>query len=133
LIYLDTGAFDMAIRDFTRAHQLKPADPWPLANRGVAYAWKADRARALEDLQRAKGMAPSSPILAHGAAILELQEGNLPGAIDHLTEALRNDPQDAWSLRMRGDLYWKLGQHEKARDDDDRLHELLDTRDRETR
>ena len=39
LVFLDIGKFDEALADFTRAHELDPKDPWPLANRGIAFAW----------------------------------------------------------------------------------------------
>jgi Tfp pilus assembly protein PilF len=128
-IHLDVGAFDMAIADFTRAHELNPADRWALAKRGVAYAWKGERSHALEDFQKVREIDPTNPVLVHGPAILAFQEGDLRTAVDHLTKALEDDPADIWSLRMRGDLYWKLGEHEKARDDDDRLNQLLEDQD----
>jgi tetratricopeptide (TPR) repeat protein len=128
-IHLDVGAFDIAIADFTQAHELNPTDPWSLAKRGVAYAWKGERLHALEDFQKVREIDPTNPALVRGPAILAFQEGDLQAAIDYLTKALEDDPADIWSLRMRGDLYWKQGEHEKARDDDDRLNQLLDDQD----
>ena len=45
-------------------------------------------------------------------------------AIDLLTRLLALEPEDQVALRLRGDLYWRMGEHELARDDDDRLAEI---------
>lgn len=126
LIFLDTGQLDKAIADFTRAHELAPDNPWPLANRGVAHAWKVERAAAESDFAAARALDPTNVIPLHGEAILALHDEDLPSAIAHLSEALRRDPHDLWALRMRGDVYWRAGEHAKAQDDDDRLAELVE-------
>ena len=40
IIHLDAMRLDQAAADFTRAHDLNPKSAWPLADRGMAYAWK---------------------------------------------------------------------------------------------
>ncbi|WP_347304611.1 hypothetical protein V5740_13890 (plasmid) [Croceibacterium sp. TMG7-5b_MA50] len=42
-------------------------------------------------------------------------------AITDLTALLRDFPDDEWTLRQRGQVYWEMGQHDLARDDDDRV------------
>lgn len=124
LIFLDTGRLDEAIADFTRLHELEPDNQWALASRGIAYAWKQDPAAAERDFAAVTSIDPSNTVVLRGKALLSSQSGDIRAAVDHLTEALRLDPADAWSLRMRADLYWLLGEKEKARDDDDRLSRL---------
>jgi tetratricopeptide (TPR) repeat protein len=124
LTFLDTGRLDEAIADFTRLHELEPDNQWALANRGIAYAWKQNVAAAERDFAAVTSIDPSNTVVLQGKALLSSQSGDIRAAVDHLTEALHLDPADAWSLRMRADLYWRLGEKEKSRDDDDRLLKL---------
>lgn len=124
LTFLDTGSFDNAIADFTRLHELKPDNQWALANRGLAYAWKGNRPAAERDFAAATAIDPSNLVVLHGKAVISSQSGDMRASVGYLTEALQLDPTDAWSLRMRADLYWRLGEKEKSRDDDDRLWQL---------
>jgi Tfp pilus assembly protein PilF len=126
LLLLDYGQFDRAIADFTRAHDREPDDAWPVANRSLAYAWKGDRARAAADFEAVRKIDPSNPLLLRGEAVLSIQEHDLAKAVALFTEALHKDPNDKWSLHMRADAYWKMGELDKARDDDDRFAELQD-------
>jgi tetratricopeptide (TPR) repeat protein len=124
LIFLDVGAFDRAVADFTRAHELDPEDHWNLANRGITYAWMNDRARAEEDFAKVAAADPANPLPTIGAAVLALQAGDQKTAIAHLTKALERDPLDGWALRMRAHTYWDMGLHNLAREDDDRFNRL---------
>ena len=126
LIFLDVGAFDRAAADFTRAHELDPKDQWALADRGIAYALMNERSRAEADFAAVAAADPAHPVLARGRAVLALHAGNPQQAVRHLTTALEHDPSDAWSLKMRANVYWQMGLQDKARDDDDRLARLLE-------
>lgn len=130
LIYLDTSQFDQAASDFTRAHELDPDHAWALANRGIAHAWNDDRAAAEADFERVRALDPMHSGLPRIKAILALRDNDLPSAIDHLTASLAADPDDAWSLKMRADAYWKMGLQDRARDDDDRLEQLREDQER---
>ncbi len=83
-----------------------------------------DRARAEADFAAVRKIAPSNVVLLHGEALLAMNAGEWDLAVVRLTEALRIDPKDAWSLRKRADAYWAMGERDKARDDDDRLWQL---------
>lgn len=128
LIFLDIGAFDKASADFTRAHELDPEDHWNLANRGISYAWMNDPARAEADFAAVEAVDPANFVVLRGRAVLAANTGDRHKAIRHLTDALEHDPSDAWSLKMRADIYWKMGLHDKARDDDEQLDLLLEKR-----
>jgi len=124
LILLDTGEFDQAIADFTRAHALRPNNAWALADRGISYAWKRDSVQAEQDFAAVRKIDPSNVVLLRGEALLSLNAGNLPAAIASLTAALKRDPNDKWSLRMRAEAYREDGDLEKARADASHLAEL---------
>jgi len=129
LIYLDFGQLAEAESDFTRAHELRPKDPWAIADRGLTYAWRNDRVRAERDFAAVRAIDPSNPAMLRGEALLAFNSGNLPAAVDRLTAALKVDPRDKWSLRMRGSAYEKLGQEEQSLSDRDQLWRMS----RETR
>lgn len=120
LIYLNLGAFDQATADFTRAHDINPEDPWPLANRGIASALKKNRVTAEKDFDAVRSIDPSNPVMLRGEAILRSDAGDIEGAVNRLTESMSRDPDNLWALRTRSELYWELGEHEKSARDDQR-------------
>jgi Flp pilus assembly protein TadD len=124
LFYMSTMRLDEAVADFTRAHQLDPKSPLPLANRGMAYAWKNDRARAELDFASVRAFRPANIVVLHGEGVLDMNAGDLEGAIANFTAALRQDPSDRWALGMRADAYQQMGDFEKAREDRQKLQEI---------
>ncbi|MEG3181445.1 tetratricopeptide repeat protein [Sphingomonas sp. LT1P40] len=124
LIFLDHGKLDRAVADFTEAHRLAPDDPVPLANRGIAYAWKRQEAAARSDFAAVRALEPSNLVAFRGEALLSLNRGDPRGAIGYLSAALRVDPGDRWSLAMRADIYKWLGDEQKMRADTAELQRL---------
>ena len=118
LIFLDLGAFDYAAADFSQAHSLDRANPWALANLGVASAWKKDKAGARRAFDAVRSVDPSNPAMLRGEAILKQQEGDIAAAVDFLSRSMVRDPDNLWALRTRSELYWELGEHEKSAEDD---------------
>jgi tetratricopeptide (TPR) repeat protein len=128
LMSLNSYAFDEAIADFTRAHELDPKDPWPIANRGIAFAWKKDRANAEKDFEAVRVMDPSNPVMLRGEALVRMNAGDLRGAAERLTASMVRDPDNLWALRTRSEVYSELGEHEKSREDDTRWLRLKESR-----
>jgi tetratricopeptide (TPR) repeat protein len=124
LIFLNTMRFDQAVADFSWAHRIDPKSPWPLVDRGMAYAWKDDRARAEADFAAVRAIDPTNIVVLHGEGVLNMNAGNLEGAVVAFTAALRQNPSDAWSVRMRADAYQQMGEFEKAREDRQKLLQL---------
>ena len=120
LAYLDSGRFQESIVDFTRLYERNRDHPYALANRGVAYAWLDDEDRAERDFQRFGVDDEAWPVVLRGRAILASNRKDFPEVIQYLTQALEIDPDDYFSLRMRADAYWEIGEHDLSRDDDDR-------------
>ena len=60
--------------------------------------------------------------------MLDMEAGDLEGAIRGLNAQLARDPKDAFSLRLRADAYQQMGEFGKAQVDRDRLDELLRSR-----
>ena len=124
MVYLDTHKFDEAIGDFTRSHELDPKDPWALANRGLAHAWKRDTARAEQDFAAARAVDPSNIVLLHGEGLMAMDRGDLETAIARFTAALSHDPSDPWALQMRADAYQQLSDFPRAQADREKLRQL---------
>jgi tetratricopeptide (TPR) repeat protein len=124
LIFLDGDKLDQAVADFTRAHELKPNDPTSIANRGIAYVWKKDWVRAERDFKAAQDLDPANAIASRGEAILSIDKGDLQNAAIRLTDALKSEPGDQWTLRKRAEVYELLGKLEESDADRDELWRL---------
>lgn len=128
LAYLDSGRFEESILDFTRLHERDPDNPYALANRGIAHAWLGQADRAERDFQRFDVDAEAWPVVLRGRAVLAFRRQDFPETIRYLTQALEIDPDDYFSLRMRADAFWEVGEHDLARDDDDRTMAMDQTK-----
>lgn len=123
-IRLDNREFDLAIADLTQALRLKPDDVLAIANRAIAFAWSDRRLDALADQQQLRAISPKHIAIPRISTILAYRERDTSTAIRHLSEAIALDPSDRWSLKLRADLYWDIGDLDRARDDDDRIMAL---------
>lgn len=121
---LDSRDFRGAVADFTIGHQRDRDDPYPVANRGVAYAWLNDVKRAEADFGQVDRKSPAWIMVARGRAILAKQRSDHLAVIAHATEALKVDPDDAFSLQMRAEAYWHIGEADLSWADDRRLNDL---------
>jgi tetratricopeptide (TPR) repeat protein len=124
MLLLDAWALDPAIADFNRAHDLDPTDPWPLANRGVAFAWKKDQVQARRDFDAVREIDPTNPVMLRGETVLSTDAGDMKGALAQVTASMRREPDNLWALRTRSELYWELGDQEKSMADDRRWVQL---------
>lgn len=124
LMFLEIMKLESAIADFSRAHELDQESPWPLANRGLSYAWNKDDERAQRDFRAVQSIDPGNPVMLRGEAILRMNAGDTRGAVDRLTASMKRDPDNLWAIRKRAELYWDLGEVEKSREDDSRWQEL---------
>lgn len=124
VLRLNSAQFGGAIADFTRAHEINPDDEWTLANRGMSYAWMNEGGLAEKDFAAAAKIDPENPVLLRGRALLHMQAKEFPQAVAVLDKVLENEPNDYWSLRVRSDAYWELGEKKKSWADGDLALEL---------
>ena len=124
LAKLDSRDLRGAIADFTIGHQRDPDDPYPLANRGLAYAWMSDPKRAEADFARVRSDSPVWIVVLRGRAVLAKQRKDHRQVIVHASQALKVEPNDRFSLLMRADAYWAIGQADLSMADDARLQAL---------
>lgn len=123
-IFLELDRYDAAIADLTRANELAPKNIDVLAARGMAHAWEGHRAAALADRDQISRFDPRNAALPRIDAILALRSDDPPAILAQLTARLEANPRDQMALWHRGHVYWEMGEHELARDDDDRLSQL---------
>lgn len=124
LMFLDMMKLDGAIADFTQAHQLDPQWVWPLADRGISFAWKNDRTHAEADFRAALAIDPKIDTPARGEAVLDLLNDRHEQAIARLDGLLKRNPDDPWALMMRADAYQQMGKFDEARADREALMKL---------
>lgn len=118
------GQFDTAMAGYRQVLKMQANNP--SAVRGLAnvlsQTGKADEAlRLLDSLSPAEqakfdGMGRFHAIRAMQQASLAEQRGDLAGAQNALREAIRNDPDNVWTIFSLARLYVKLGEPQKGRD-----------------
>ena len=98
--YRETGRYDEALTDLTRAIDLDPANPWAIGERGETYRLMRRYDEALTDFTRAIDLAPAYAwaIASRGQAYLET--GRYEEALADFTRGSSWNP--AWHGRSPG-------------------------------
>ncbi|WP_181770735.1 tetratricopeptide repeat protein [Amycolatopsis pittospori] len=104
-------------RDYDRALDLNPADPYVWSDRGNFLRNEADWAPALEDLNRAIELDPTYAYSWRGRGSARAELGDLDGAMTDLDEAVRLQPDHAWAYTARSEVHYKRGELRKAIDE----------------
>ena len=63
------GDLSQAIKDFTKAIEIKPDDIMAYNNRGSAYAQQGDYIQAISDFTKAIGINSNDPVAYHNRAV----------------------------------------------------------------
>ena len=116
--YLERQNADMAIRDFTRAIQLKPDLSVAFYyNLGNAYAMKGSFDEAVSNYDKAILMRPSYYPAYVNRGIAYAAKGGLDNAIADYTKAIQLDPAGSTAYIKRSLAYLKKDDHVKALED----------------
>ncbi|MBI2255834.1 MAG: caspase family protein [Proteobacteria bacterium] len=86
----DSGRYDEAIAAYTRAIELEPKNNWHYYNRGNAYLYTGDPAKAAADLDAALAIDESFDLLAT-RGYMALAEGDEKAAIEFTNRAIAYD------------------------------------------
>ena len=126
------GEHDSAIADFTRVLEFECAGERGMAKdrdtyneRGLAYHEKGEHDLAIADFTRAIELDDSSfaePY--HNRASVRVDRDEYELALADLNKALKIDGEDDMALALRGAVYRKLNQHEKAEADFEKASQL---------
>ena len=107
------GLYDDAIRDFTQAIKLAPADAFGYLVRGDAYAQKHDLDRALADYTRAIQLDPASADAWCGRGTIYLRKCDDDQAIRDLSKSIELKP-DHVAFTNRGWALIRKADYDKA-------------------
>ena len=107
--------WDNALKDYTEAIRLDPANYAAFAGRGIAHKGKGDLAAALRDLNEAIRLAPTSPVAFNSRAALWTAKGDLEATLRDFAEAIKLSPYYASPYNNRA---WLLAtsKHDHIRD-----------------
>jgi tetratricopeptide (TPR) repeat protein len=83
-------------------------------NRGIAYASRGDRKRALQDFTEAMRLAPESPYPYYNRGNTYYDLKDFPRALEDYNAAIERGPELALAFYNRGLTYEKLGDREKS-------------------
>jgi len=97
---------------------------WAYNNRGLAYTYLGNPARAIEDYDQALRLDPGLAVAYLGRGVVYRNLGEHARAIEDYDEALRLDPDDAAAYRNRGIAYGTLGEYRRAIEDFDQALRL---------
>jgi len=116
------------VHDFGRAIRLAPGNALYFHLRGVAYAWKRERERAIADARKAVELEPTRAEFHAGLGNAYICERGLRDdherAIECLTQAIALDAHNADYHARRGRSFWLMGKFDQALADYDRAIHL---------
>lgn len=112
--YYRAGDYDRAIKQYTEAIRLDPANTKYHRNRGMAYRKKGDHDRAIQDYTEAIRLDPSYTFAYRSRGLAHADKGDYDRAIADYTEAIRLDPTYARAYNSRGNAYDEKGDYDRA-------------------
>ncbi len=124
---LEQGKIDDAITEFNAVLEKDPGNSLALANRGIAYYWKHDKERSMQDLDAAFAFNPVNPVVFHGRGMWAMQQYELPSAIDNFSTAILLEPDDGFAYKQRAEARRRAGDAGQALADCDALVRLQPT------
>lgn len=125
--YIELGEYIKAIEDYTKAIELDPQYAIAYNNRGNTYDKIGKYQEALNDYTKAIELAPQFSNAYNNMGTLKYKCEEYEEALDYLNKAidLRDSYKDAYETRAK--VYHALGDHEKAKKDEERAEALSDT------
>ena len=118
-IFMMLGQTDMAIKSYSYAVQLYPANGTIYHNRGVAYAHKGDLNLALEDFDEAIKLNPQDAGAYNNRGLAYNTKGDHDRALVEFNKAVKLDPKDAITYYNRGIAYTNKTEYNCAIEDFD--------------
>ncbi len=125
--YRKLGNHDKAIKDNTKAIELNPEFETAYNNRGCTYLNMIEYPKALNDFTKAVEINSKFPNPYKHMGTLKYKCEEYDQALEYLNQAidLRESYKDAYETRAK--VYHALGDHEKAKKDEERAEALSDT------
>lgn len=126
-IYDIMGQYQKAINDYTKAIDIDPEFETAYNNRGYTYLNMIEYPKALNDFTKAVEINSKFPNPYKHMGTLKYKCEEYDQALEYLNKAidLRESYKDAYETRAK--VYHALGDHEKAKKDEERAEALSDT------
>jgi len=122
--YLNSGNYDLAIAEYTRAIELDSSLAYLYYNRGLAYEQKGDYRSAILDFSQVIQMNPGEGEAYFERGFNYALNGDYELSVNDFTQAIELNPQDAYAYNNRGFSYENLGQVDEAIRDFEKVLEL---------
>jgi tetratricopeptide (TPR) repeat protein len=106
---LNSGKYDVAITEFTRAISLNPRSTNYVYDRGVAHFQKGDDDLAMADFNLSLRLDPTNSLALAARGVLELLQGKKDAAAKDFETALKLTPDRKALLLRRADAYHDSG------------------------
>jgi tetratricopeptide (TPR) repeat protein len=121
---LETGRYDMAIRDYAETLRLDPSSSKAKVGRGQAFLAKKDYQTAMEDFNDVLRQDPESVTAYASRGLCYLGLARYAEAIAELSQAIRREPDKAMWYAKRASAYLHTSQYEPCLADLERAVQL---------
>jgi Flp pilus assembly protein TadD len=116
IAYERSGQWPPAERDFKKALQLQPGQPYVLNYLGYTWVDRGEHLKeAIDMLQRAAQAKSDDGFIVDSLAWAYYRLGQYDKAVVYQEKAISLEPGDPVLNDHLGDIYWKLGRHNEAR------------------
>ncbi|HWA31781.1 MAG TPA: tetratricopeptide repeat protein [Rhizomicrobium sp.] len=114
-VYRDLGQYQNSLDDFTQALKYSPSHVPAFVGRALTYASMGDYDHAMQDFDSAAAADPDDSSVPAGRCLVRVLRGNdLNAARMDCDRALHLSPKDADTLRLRGMVFFKMGDYPNA-------------------
>jgi tetratricopeptide (TPR) repeat protein len=113
-VLMQAGRYSDAISALTRVTELQPDSAWGYQMLGTAYQLSGDRALARISYEKALQLAPDARAYSN-LGTLAFEDGRYSEALKAYEEAARLEPNDPLKHRNLGDVFRRVGQSARAR------------------
>lgn len=125
--YNNMGEYQKALKDYTKAIELDPEYVNAYDNRGYTYFNMGEFQKALNDYTKAIEINPQLSYPYKHMGILKNKCEEYDQALEYLNKAINLDESYKAAYETRAEVYHALGDHEKAKKDEERAEALSDT------
>lgn len=125
--YDELGEYQKAINDYTKAIDIDPEFDTAYNNRGYTYLNMIEYPKALNDFVKATELAPQSPYPYKHMGTLKYKCQEYEEALEYLNKAISLEESYKAAYKTRAKVYHALGDHKKAKKDEERAKALTDT------
>jgi len=114
ITYTNSGQFDAAIADFTKAIAIDSKYPVSYANRGIVYGNLGEPENAIADFTKAIALDPNYRLVFHNRGVAYGEIGQYDKAVSDLSRAIRLDPKYTSAYNNLSIIYCQKKQVDSA-------------------